>query len=38
MTEDLLIKLGMIIAWVLNIITLYMRYDINRMYMELQDD
>ena len=30
MTENLLIKLGMIIAWVLNIITFYRRYNLNR--------
>ena len=38
MTKNLLINLVMIIAWILNIITLYMRYDLNRMYIKLQDD
>ena len=37
MTEDLLIKLGMIIAWVFNTITYYRRYNLNRKMMELEE-
>lgn len=38
MTENLLIKLGMIIAWACNTITFYRRYNLNRKMMDGQDD
>ena len=34
MTEDLLLKLCMMIAWACNTITYYKRYNLNRKMME----
>lgn len=33
MTENLLIQLGMVLAWIMNVITFYLRYDLNRKCM-----
>ena len=38
MTENLLIQLGTVLAWIMNVITFYLRYDLNRKCMEVKND